>query len=998
MATIIGTEGSDTLNDTIGDDTIIALGGDDTILRSQGGADTIDGGDGNDRLVISGLVSTFLGGITGGPGYSGSFSTVAFSNIENFTIYHVTGEIGDSMSTGLGDDAYYLTATNNQNFQRFVNFIDLGGGSNDLIVIDASAVTSFPVINGKTINSLSHDVFSVNGARRIEYLNVERLHLIGGALGDTVAGLIGDDIIDGRDGNDTIGGRGGDDRLIGGNGDDILNGEEGNDTLVVQSGADAADGGNGSDRLEIDARAVGGLVQLLINGAGPYAGSVAWAGGTASASYSGIESFTIFSNAGNYADDIRTGDGDDVFYHYGLDDLTYLMDVVDLGGGANDLLVADFSAVTSYVVSNRVHPSSGGHYLFDVGGNGKIDYTGVERLHFIGGAQGDNVTGLAGADILEGRAGNDSLTGGDGNDDISGGTGTNVIDAGNNDDIIRSASLGIDTVQGGAGADTAIIDYSAQTAAVTNIAGGDVAFGNGSDTSATLTAVERILITTGSGNDDVTTLDGNDEIRTGAGTDVLNGAGGNDYLDGGSGADAMTGGSGDDVYIVDDALDTITELSGGGLDEVYAASAAYVLSANVENLRATSAIGHDFRGNGGNNLIITSIGSDLIRLGDGGNDSAFASGGDDAVYFGAAFTGADFADGGAGRDVVVLQGNYTLTLSSANLIGFEAVSLQSGANTTWGDTANNLYDYDITTSDGNATGSLQLIVNGQSLRAGEDFTFDGSAESGDGKYLVYGGHGVETFTGGAGNDVFFFEGARFQAGDSVDGGAGRDAVIISAGNGLTHIDFAADALTNIESISLNARYASDPTARPSYELVLKNGNVAPGATLIVNGSSIADPVQTVSVDGSAVHDGNLILIGGAGADTLKGGDGGDLIQGGLGADMLTGGAGVDTFRYTATGESTAASTDQILDFASGTDKISLSIIDADTFTGGDQAFHWIGSSAFGGTGAASAGELRAYALSGNWFVEGDVNGDGAADLVIQLSAPAAPIVQGDFLL
>ena len=46
-------------------------------------------------------------------------------------------------------------------------------------------------------------------------------------------------------------------------------------------------------------------------------------------------------------------------------------------------------------------------------------------------------------------------------------------------------------------------------------------------------------------------------------------------------------------------------------------------------------------------------------------------------------------------------------------------------------------------------GGQQLIINGQSLREGEDFTFDGSAERGDGKFLVYGGHGGDTLKGGA---------------------------------------------------------------------------------------------------------------------------------------------------------------------------------------------------------------------------------------------------------
>jgi hypothetical protein len=87
--------------------------------------------------------------------------------------------------------------------------------------------------------------------------------------------------------------------------------------------------------------------------------------------------------------------------------------------------------------------------------------------------------------------------------------------------------------------------------------------------------------------------------------------------------------------------------------------------------------------------------------------------------------------------------------------------------------------------------------------------------------------------------------------------------------------------------------------------------------------------------------------------------------------------------------------DQILDFTPGTDRIELDRIDADTLTAGNQAFSWIGSNAFTGT----AGELRAHEQSGTWFVEGDTNGDGAADLVIALTLQGpTPLGAGDFLL
>ncbi|MEA3052858.1 MAG: hypothetical protein QOG72_1761 [Sphingomonadales bacterium] len=483
-----------------------------------------------------------------------------------------------------------------------------------------------------------------------------------------------------------------------------------------------------------------------------------------------------------------------------------------------------------------------------------------------------------------------------------------------------------------------------------------------------------------------------------AGIDMLDGGPGNDLLDGGGGADTMRGGAGNDVYYVDNVGDAVEENAGEGVDEVRTSLDSYsLLGSWIENLTATTNSAHDFRGSEAGNVLTGSVGNDTLRLQDGGGDIAHGGGGNDVLYFGGAFAGGDVADGGEGRDVLILQGNYILALSATGLVGIESISLQSGARTTWGDTANNFYDYNLTMNDANVAAGQQLIVNGQSLRAGEDFTFDGSAES-DGYFLVYGGNGVDTLKGGAGNDAFFFEGARWGAGDSVDGSAGRDALIISSGSGVNHFEFGANALTGIESISLNNRYTTDPSQKPSYELVLSNGNVAPGATLIVNGSSLADPGQTVSVDGSAVHGGNLILFGGRGGDVLKGGDGADLIQGGEGIDVLAGGAGADTFRYAGAYDATAQFPDRILDFVSGVDKIDLTRIDADLFAAGDQAFHWIGSNAFTGGGAASAGELRAWQFNGSWYVEGDMDGNGSAELVIQLTIPVAPPVQGDFLL
>ena len=125
------------------------------------------------------------------------------------------------------------------------------------------------------------------------------------------------------------------------------------------------------------------------------------------------------------------------------------------------------------------------------------------------------------------------------------------------------------------------------------------------------------------------------------------------------------------------------------------------------------------------------------------------------------------------------------------------------------------------------------------------------------------------------------------------------------------------------------------------------------------------------------------MRGGRGADTITGGASADIIWGNFGADQLKGGGGSDIFEYSAAGESTAAAADTILDFTKG-NKISLVGIDADgDAANGDSKFSWIGDGAFTG----QAGQLRAYGhpeQGQTWVVEADVNGDGVADLAINL--------------
>lgn len=170
---------------------------------------------------------------------------------------------------------------------------------------------------------------------------------------------------------------------------------------------------------------------------------------------------------------------------------------------------------------------------------------------------------------------------------------------------------------------------------------------------------------------------------------------------------------------------------------------------------------------------------------------------------------------------------------------------------------------------------------------------------------------------------------------------------------------------------------------------------AAGGAINVLGGSAADIINGGSssdkIDGGKGDD---RLIGNSGNDTISGGNSKDFIQGGSGADKLTGGTGADVFSFISTKDSTSSSRDTITDFKQSEDDIiNLQIIDANSKTGTNDKFKFIGTSDF----HKVAGELRYSQSSGNTYVSGDTNGDGKVDFQIKLSGEIT-LTSGDFLL
>jgi Ca2+-binding RTX toxin-like protein len=578
-----------------------------------------------------------------------------------------------------------------------------------------------------------------------------------------------------------------------------------------------------------------------------------------------------------------------------------------------------------------------------------------------GTAVGETLTGTAGKDQIDGFGGDDRLTGGAGNDTLAGGPGTDTV------------------------------DYSAEAGSggvIVNLSDADIAGAIG----AHLARDSYGDLDSLGGIENVVSGGGDDRLYGDAAANRLESGGGNDLLDGGAGADTMIGGAGNDVYVVDNAGDVVTENAGEGTaDEVRTALTGYVLPANVEILTWIGAGAGDLRGNGLDNVLNGGTAGDFVRAQDGGDDIVNLGAGNDAVYFGSAYTAGDSVDGGSGSDQVALQGDYSGGVTLGVMTGVETLVAMTHSDARFGGGSASLFSYNIVAPDSTVAAGTQLLVNASTLQAGENLTFDGSAET-NGSFFIYGGKGVDTLTGGSGADVFFFaEDGRFAATDHIDGGAGQDVMVLRGNYSLT---LSGTSIVNVETVVLNsgsdARFYAAGTPF-SYDITTADDTVAAGATMTFNGGALS-AAETLHFDGSAETNGNFRLFGGSADDVIKGGAGNDLIYGGLGHDDLTGGAGADTFRYQGTGESTTTATDRILDFATG-DIIDLGRIDA-VPGGGDDAFNLV--AAFDG----HAGQLVLTQGANNvWTVSGDTDGNGQADFQILVTvSDGHQLGNADFVL
>jgi Ca2+-binding RTX toxin-like protein len=946
-----GEAGNDNIVGQLGDDLLYGGDGDDLLDGDRsgsgiagGGNDTLDGGAGNDTLVGGGGNNVYL-----------------FGRGDGQDLIFYTPSIDKPGSSGT---LQFKAGVNPADVKLVLEFADVGvliNGTSDRVTLNQFTVGARSSFLGSvqqirfadgTIWSRTQmltEVFKGTAADDAIY---------GSELADTIGGLAGNDDLWGNDGNDRISGGDGNDVLEGGRGSDTLEGGSGNDTLnfadewsgVGTADRDSMSGGAGDDTYYVD-NSLDVISEFANEGLDTVRATVNW---TLGANLENLELGGVVGTGNALANRIdANGQDNTITGGQGNDTVK--------GGGGNDTYIFNRGDGQDLVLNDDYLSATEPYQAWAVTTDTLRFGTGIAETDIVATRSGDDlvvqirgttdqvtvaghfsvpVTNDLGYVVVQQDRAIDQIA-------FSSGAVWNkariqaAVDAAalNRAPMLSTVLPDQVAAQGAAFsytvAATAFTDpdvgdtltYSATladgnalpawltfNAATRTFSGAPTALGttsvkvlaldggnlSASDVFDLVVSMQHLTLTGTTAADVMAGGTGNDTLSGLAGNDRLMGQQGNDVLDGGSGADSLIGGSGNDTYLVDSISDSVTELSGEGVDLVQAA-VTYTLSVNVENLNLTgtnainatgNTLDNVLAGNGANNSLTGLAGNDTLD-GAAGSDTMLGGAGDDTYVVNVA-TDVVTELTSEGKDTVQSSVTWSLGSNVENLTLTSTAAISGTGNTLnnvlLGNAANNTLDGGLGNDTmaggaGNDTYVVNVATDVVSELANEgvdmvqsavtltlsanveNLTLTGtSAINGTGNTLdnvLTGNSANNTLTAGAGNDL-------------LDGGAGNDTMLGGAGNDTYVVNVATDVVTELANEGID-------TVQSAVTLTLTSTNLE---NLTLTGSGV------INGTGNALDN---VLIGNSANNTLTGAAGNDTLDGGLGSDTLVGGSGNDTY-------------------------------------------------------------------------------------------------------
>ncbi len=610
------------------------------------------------------------------------------------------------------------------------------------------------------------------------------------------------------------------------------------------------------------------------------------------------------------------------------------------GGSAADLFVAGANSSAVFVVNNSSD-------TFQVLAGAGADTIASSSSYTL--PTGINTLVLTGSAALSGKANNgaDTLISNTGVDTLTGGTGADLFVLNNAADVVSvGSSHGIDTIQ------AAFNDTLAANVAVLVLAGGAPLMGTGNTIADTLRA---------------------------------NDAG--DTLVAGTGAATMIGGAGSDLFVVDNAADSVQSAGGAGVDTV-SSSVSFTLPGNVNTLVMTGAGSIKGAANTGNDLLTASASTGKVTLVGGSGADTLVSG-----------TGVDSLVGGTGNALFIINNASDVVSVASTTV---ADTIQSAFNDTLAANVSTL----VLTGSGSIVGAGNAIADTIFGNAGAD--------------TLSAGTGLATLVAGTGNDLFVVNNTNDKivdtsstAVDTISSSASFtlpsqiNTLVLTGSGAITGTGNANNDLltagTSTGAVTLAAGNGADTLVAGSGADVLVSGT---GVDSLVGGTGndlfvLSNAADVVSVgathgidtiqasfnDTLAANVANLVLTGsgalmGTGntlADTITANSGNDTLVAGSGAAKLIGGTGNDLFVVNATTD--------VVSVASTTTADTIQSSVSYTLATNVQTLKLTGATALTGTGGATTAGI----VVGNTGAD-TLNG-GAAIAVLEAGTAGAQVLK-----